>query len=140
MARSAALRKLLLALLVFQGVSGVAGGLALTLDTTGTGIGLDPAWLNGSPFPDFRVPGLFLLVILGAGPLLVARLVHRRNPWGWSGSLMVGLTLLAWIYVEILVVGYQADPPLQLVYGLVGLAITSLALHPGVRRALGGAG
>jgi penicillin G amidase len=131
---------LLFALLVFQGLSGLAGGLALTFDATGASIGLDPGWLDGSLFPDFRVPGLFLLVFLGIGPLITARMVWRRGAWAWSASLMVGLTLLAWIYVEILVVGYQPRPPLQLVYGLVGLAIVGLALHSSVRRELRASG
>lgn len=126
----------LVALLLFQGASGVGGGLALTLDATGTGIGLDPAWIAGSPFTDYRIPGLFLLLVLGVGPLVATALVLRRSPWAWSASLMVGLTLLAWLLVEVAVIGWQPDPPLQLIYGIVGGAIVFLTLHPTVRREL----
>lgn len=126
----------LVGLLLFQGASGVGGGIALTLDATGTGIGLDPAWIAGSPFADYRIPGLFLLLVLGVGPLVATALVLRRSPWAWSASLMVGLTLLAWLLVEVAVIGWQSDPPLQLIYGIVGAAIVFLTLHPTVRREL----
>ena len=128
--------RLLVVLLVFQGLSGLAGGVALSLDPTGTGIGLDPAWLDGSPFPDYGVPGVFLLVVLGLGPLGAALLVIRDSPWAWSAALLTGLVLVAWILVEIGIVGLQMRPPLQLVYGLLGVGITALALHPTVREHL----
>ena len=47
-----------------------------------------------------------------------------------------GLTLVAWIYVEIRVVGYQPRPPVQVIYGLIGVALVAVTLHPGVRREL----
>lgn len=124
---------LLVLLLLFQGASGLAGGLALTLDPTGSTLGLPAAWLAGSPFPDYRMPGLFLLVVLGVVPLWIAVRVRRREAWAWPGALMVGLLLLAWLVVEIRVVGYHATPPLQLIYGLVGIGIVALCLAPAVR-------
>ena len=130
--RPAALHLLVLLLLI-QGVSGLAGGLALSLDPTGEAIGLPLIWLRGSPFPDYRLPGLFLLAVLGAVPLWVAARVWRRRAWAWPAALMVGLVLLAWLVVEIRVVGLQDDPPLQAIYGLVGAGIVILCLAPSVR-------
>lgn len=128
--------RLLTALLLVLGLSGVGVGLAVLVDPVGVGIGLGPEWLEGSPFPDHRVPGLVAMVILGALPLAVVGLVVRRSPWAWSASLMVGLVLLAWLYVEILVIGYQPRPPLQVIYGLLGVALVTLTLHPAVRQGL----
>ncbi len=135
--RPAALHLLFLLLLV-QGVSGLAGGLILALEPTGAAIGVPLVWLRGSPFPDYRVPGLFLLVVLGAGPLWVAGRVWRRTTWAWPGALMVGLVLLAWLLVEIRVIGYQNDPPLQAIYGVLGAGIVVLCLAPSVRDDLAG--
>jgi hypothetical protein len=47
--------------------------------------------------------------------------------------------LVVWIIVEVLVIGYQTDPPLQLVYGLVGVAILALVSLSSVRCELTGA-
>lgn len=125
----------LVTLVAAQGLSGVAGGAGLVVDPSGEALGLPIAFLAGSPFADYLVPGLILLVLLGIGPLVVAWGLWRRRGWAWTGSLFVGGGLLAWLGVEIAIIGVQDDPPLQLVYGVVGLAILvlSLGLRPGSR-------
>lgn len=129
-----ALRYLLTAALLFQGVSGVAGGIALVSDPTGGLLGLPLGWLVGSPFSDYFIPGMVLLVGLGIFPLLVVYGLQRRRSWAWPAALLVGLALLIWIGVEMLVIGYHPEPPLQLIYGLLGLVLLVLALLPPVRR------
>ena len=128
--------RILLALLLFQGFSGVAGGWGLTSDPTGSAIGLELEWLEGSPFADYLIPGIILLVVLGIGPLIVVIGIFRRLRWAWMASLLVGLALIIWIIVEVFIVGYISQPPLQLVYGLVGLGIVVTTLLPSVRRQL----
>lgn len=126
---------LLMVALAFQGLSGVVGGLGLLYDPTGETLGLPMEWLAGSPFPDYTVPGLVLLAVLGAGPLAAAWGVWTRRPWGRTGSVAVGLALVAWLGVEILVVGYQAEPPLQLIYGVVAAVILVLSPAASARPA-----
>jgi len=120
----------LMGVLVFQGLSGLGGGLLLVVDPTGANIGLPLESLEGSPFPDFLVPGLVLLSLLGVGPLLVTLALRRGHPWAWPASLGVGAMLLVWLAVQILVVGYQPKPPLQLIYGVLGIVILALASFP----------
>lgn len=124
----------LMAVLIFQGLSGLGGGLVLVIDPTGGAIGIPLEWLGGSPFRDFLIPGLVLLTFLGVGPLFVVVGLWRRHPWSWPASLAIGAMLLAWLAVEILIVGYQPEPPLQLLYGIVGMLILALAFLPAVRR------
>jgi hypothetical protein len=126
--------RILLALLLFQGFSGVAGGWGLTSDPTGSAIGLDLEWLEGSPFPDYLIPGLVLLVILGIGPLVVMGGILWRLRRAWFAALLVGVALVVWIVVQVLVIGYVSRPPLQLVYGLLGLGIVVTTLLPSMRR------
>lgn len=123
----------LLVTLAFQGLSGVTGGVALVLDPSGGEIGLPLEWLEGTPFADYLVPGLILLTVLGLGPLLVVYGVWAGRSWALPGSAVVGSALLIWIAVEIAVVGYHPDPPLQLVYGGLGVLILVLALLPSVQ-------
>ena len=124
---------LLMAALLFQGLSGIAGGSALLADPTGALIHLPAAWLEGSPFQDYLIPGVILLVVLGVVPLIVLYGLWKRRAWGGPAALLVGLALVVWIAVEILVIGYHAQPPLQFIYGLVGLAILALAVPPTVQ-------
>jgi hypothetical protein len=127
---------ILAGVLTLQGLSGIAGGVGLTLDPTGASVSIPLEWLEGSPFSDYLVPGLVLLVVLGVGPLVVAYGVWTERKWAWAASIFVGLSLLIWLGVEIAVVGYQAEPPLQLIYGIVALAILGAAFVPSVRADL----
>lgn len=119
---------LLMASLLLQGLSGIAGGIGLLMDPSGESLGIPLAWLAGSPFPDYTIPAIFLVVVLGVFPLIVLAGVWTGQAWGKMGSILVGLALLIWLGVEILVIGYQPSPPLQLIYGALGAVILVLAL------------
>lgn len=134
-ARSTAVH-VLLATLLLQGLSGTAGGIGLIADPTGSALGIPHEWLQGSPFSSYLVPGIVLLLVLGFFPLIVARAVFFRRPWSWHASLFVSLALIIWIVVEILIIGYQPRPALQLIYGLLGVAMLALVLLPTVRHHL----
>lgn len=122
----------LLASLLIQGLSGVGGGVALVADPSGGIIGLPISWLRASPLESYLVPGVFLFFALGVLPLVVVYTVWIRLPWAWFASALVGLALIVWILVEILIIGYQPEPPLQLIYGILGVTIFFLALLPSV--------
>ena len=127
---------LLIALLV-QGLSGVAGGLGLVLDPSGASLGIPIDWLAGSVFFDYLIPGFILLLALGVGPLVVFAAAWRHRPWAWHATVSVGVALLMWLAVEIVTIGYHPQPPLQLTYGLLALAILVLAGLPSTRQFMG---
>jgi hypothetical protein len=124
---------LLMALLLFQGLSGIAGGIGLVGDPSGDSLQISLSLLEGTPFNDYLIPGLILLVVLGIAPLIVLYGLWKQRYWGWLGSLAIGVGLIIWIGVQILLIGYQPQPPLQLIYGALGIAIVSTALAPAVR-------
>lgn len=125
---------LLAGLLLFQGLSGVAGGFGLIGDPTGEAIGIPRAWLEGSPFRNYLIPGVVLFAVLGVVPLIVARAVWVGLRGSRTAALIVGAALVVWIVVQILVVGYQTKPPLQAFYGSLGLILVGLSLVGSVRR------
>ncbi|MDX1568565.1 MAG: hypothetical protein R3223_12235 [Longimicrobiales bacterium] len=123
----------LLGLVLFQGLSGLAGGFGLLADPSGTSMRIPLEWLGGSPFQSYLIPGIVLFAVLGLFPLVVAYGVGRRRAWAWAGSLAVGLTLIGFLAVEVLVVGFHLQPPLQPIYALVAVGIVLLAMAPSVR-------
>ena len=124
---------ILLVLILFQGLSGIVGGIGLVLDPTGKSLQLPIEWLEGSPFNDYLIPGLILLIVLGIYPLVVLYGLWLKLRWALFAAFTVGVALIIWIGVEILIIGYHPQPPLQLIYGLVGLFILIFVFLPSVR-------
>jgi hypothetical protein len=110
-----------------QGLSGLGGGVTLVADPTGASLGLPDDLLEHSPFRNYLIPGLILLVVLGVVPLIVSWGLWRRRRWSWYGSVFVGIALIVWIIVQIMLIGYGTDPPLQAIYGGLGVTILGLA-------------
>ncbi len=63
-------RRALVALELITGVTGLAGGVLLAAAPDGSLLKADPATLTGSPFSDWRVPGVLLAGLVGGGFLL----------------------------------------------------------------------
>ena len=125
---------ILMGSIVFQGLSGLLGGIRLVLDPTGESIQIPLSWLAGSPFDDYLIPGLILFFVLGIFPLVVFYGMLKKTTWSWFAALLVGAGLIIWIAVEILIIGYHPQPPLQAIYGALGLIIMVSVLSPPTRR------
>jgi hypothetical protein len=132
--------------LVFLGISAVAGGVALVL-----GVGAAPPadWLDDIPVIDsWVVPGLVLGIGFGVGSLLGAYGMLRqprwawlgfaerltRHHWSWIATILLGAGHIAWIALELIYLRETSD--LQAVYGATGIALVALPMHPAVRRHL----
>jgi uncharacterized BrkB/YihY/UPF0761 family membrane protein len=127
---------LLIGLILFQGISGLFGGFALIIDQTGELLQMPLSMLEGSPFDTFLIPGIILLTVLGIFPMVVFYGLWKRSNWAWMGALTVSVALIIWIGVEIWMIGYHSEPPLQLVYGLLGVILLILTFIPSVRHKL----
>lgn len=113
----------LVVLEVFIGIGGVVSGAMLIADPRG-GMGMGLAILEGSPFQDFVIPGIILLVAVGVFPLVVAGAALARAPWAVLGHVAVSAVLLGWIAVELLMLGYLGFlQPAIVVYGAVMLGL-----------------
>lgn len=98
------------------------------LGSRGEIIPLPVSALKGSPFETYFAPGLILFCALGLGPLAAALLAWLRHPLAPIAALGVGAALLTWMAVEIAIVGYSNNPPLQPFYLLLGAVITGVGL------------
>jgi hypothetical protein len=113
---------------VLLGVGALGGGAALMLGPRGEILPLPLSALQGSPFESYLVPGLILFSILGLGPLVAAFLVWRRNDLAPLAAFIAGVALLIWVAVQIAIIGYSNNPPLQPLYLLLGAALTAVGL------------
>jgi hypothetical protein len=109
---------------ILLGIGAIGGGIALMAGPHGEILPLPVSALAGSPFADYFAPGAILFAVLGLGPLGAAVLAWRRHPIAPFLAFAVGVALLIWLVVEIAIVGYASDPPLQAVYLALGVVIT----------------
>ena len=125
MSRSAAAS---LVLEVVLSIGALGGGLVLIVAPRGEIMPLPLSALAGSPFETYLGPGLILFTVLGLAPLVAARLAWIRHPLAPVAAFVVGAALLIWVAVEIAIIGYSNEPPLQAIYLTLGAVITVVAL------------
>jgi hypothetical protein len=68
--------------------------------------GVPREWLEGSPFKDYFIPGLFLFVIVGGSFLSAAIAVFARFPKARIFAVGAAILVLAWLVVQIAFIGY----------------------------------
>lgn len=89
--------KTLLGLLLFNGVTAVAGGLALM---TGW-IPEQASWVRNTDFPSNYFPGVILMAVVGGSSLIAATALVKRSD-GWQlASIVAGVVMLFWIVGEV---------------------------------------
>jgi hypothetical protein len=111
------------ALELILSIGALGGGMILMLAPRGEIMPLPLTALAGSPFDTYFVPGLILFGVLGLGPLVAARLAWLRHPLAPAASFVTGAALLIWVGVEVAIIGYSNEPPLQAIYLVLGVGI-----------------
>jgi hypothetical protein len=143
MGRRLALWALVVSVL-FLAFGGFYGGLAMLRDPSGASLGMDVV-LPRLPVPNYVLPGIFLVVVMGLVPLglaygLLARPAWRwtgavarlsGHHWAWTGALLLGVVLVLWLAVQAWLIGFTW--PIQFVTAGNAVAIVVLALLPAVR-------
>jgi hypothetical protein len=113
---------------VFIALGALGGGFVLMISPKGSAMGISVSALSGTPFRDYFLPGLLLFAFNGLGCLaasVYSFLRHRLA--GWLG-IFFGGGLFAWIVVQICMIGYWKDVPIQPFYAALGLFEAGLGL------------
>ncbi len=136
---------LLVFCLLFLALGGLYGGIAMLVDPTGGSLQLTGT-LPLLPVSDYILPGVFLLVVMGMTPLLLAYGLLARpkwrwaerlfrwsgHHWAWIGTLGLVVILAVWLIVEGLLIGFEWV--IQYITAVDGLLIMLLVFVPGVRK------
>ena len=89
--------KVLLGLLLFNGLSATVGGLALMTDW----IPEQASWVRDTDFPSNYFPGVILMAVVGGSSLIAAAGLEKRSD-GWQlASIVAGTIMVFWIIGEV---------------------------------------
>ena len=84
--------------------------------------------LEGTPFTDFFIPGLLLLLIVGSSSSVSSYTYIRNINNKEYVSLLAGAVLTGWITVEILLLNQPNPTIIEYVYLFLGLVLFFLSL------------
>ncbi len=112
-----------------QAAGAIGGGIGLVQDPVAN-IGMPVRVLEGTPFENYLIPGLILLVVVGLFSLFVFVGLLLRWRAAWWLSLASGGGQLIWIITEVALLGNlgASGIALQVVFGVVGAGVVLLAL------------
>ena len=92
-------------ILALVALGAIPAGLALILKPDGSILHMPTDILQGSPFKDFLIPGIFLLGVNGLGSLAGAVLCFIHSRYSAISGLILGIGLVVWITVQLLTTG-----------------------------------
>jgi hypothetical protein len=125
------IRMALLVITAIIATSAIAGGVALLRGVV-FGYKLPLAWLAGTPFSDYTIPGLALAIVVGGSALIAAATIFIHREWAVLVSVLAGLVMVGYLLVEIVSIDSQLGNDLptslavQLFYFVLGLALVGL--------------
>ena len=103
------IRIALLVLETFLWTSAFGGGIAI-LQGAVFGFVLPRVWLAGTPFSDYTIPGLTLVIVVGGTALLAAATVFIQREWAVLVSVLAGLFMAGYEVVEVVLTANLGMP------------------------------
>jgi hypothetical protein len=136
---------ILFILLVLLAANAFYGGISFILEPDGSLLKINPEWLEKSPFTNFLIPGILLILFMGILPFIaLIGLFSKKNlrflsalnffpekRWGWTYTIYSGIVTSIWIIVQQLITGYFV---LQPVIAAIGMLIIITSLLPRVQK------
>lgn len=89
----------------FVAIGALPAGYSMLAEPDGHGLGMTKAILEGSPFTDFFIPGLFLFVVNGLVNLTSSVLCFFKSGYAPASGIILGIALLIWVFVQIYSIG-----------------------------------
>ncbi len=106
--------------------SAIPAGILMVIQPDGSKLGIPMELLDASPFSDFFIPGLFLLVINGLAQGFAGLSSFNQFKFYRTLGFILGIVLVLWIIIQV----YFINPIhyLQVIYFILGITEVVLAL------------
>jgi len=111
-----------------------AGWLLMT-HPDGSGMHMSVDLLQGSPFPDYLIPGVFLFTVNGLFQLAASVLGFLRHRWAGYAGLALGIVLVSWICIQVTIIGLTSLlQPMFFIVGVLEIILASLIMKSKVDK------
>jgi hypothetical protein len=114
---------------IFVGIGAVPAGIVMIVDPSGSSLWMSVEMLRNSPFLNFLIPGIFLLVVNGILSLLASAASFERHRFAGEIAVGLGTFLILWIVIQVWWLGIHW---LHFLY--FGLGIVELVLGLMLRK------
>jgi hypothetical protein len=131
--KNKAIRIVLAVIEVIIGLGAIGGGIAIL--TGAFDQWFSPTWLQGTPFRDYTIPGLILLIVIGGGMLLAAATLFLRHEWAVILSAAMGIIMIGFEAFEVAIIDRHPEAIVssslsqQALMSILGLVIFVLASY-----------
>ena len=106
------------------GLGGIASGLMFIIAPDGSLMGISTEVLIDTPFKDYLIPGILLLILIGLGHIFAAILSFQKNRFSHYIDVAIGFAMAIWIIVQLVMIGYQSFlQPLILTIAVIEILI-----------------
>ena len=127
------IRITLVVIALFVGLWAIIGGVGLMTGAIPF-LRMPVEYLQGSPFSDYTIPGLLLLLVVGGSFLFAAATILTRREVGVLASALAGLTVIGFEVVEAPIIDRYANVlatsvPQQILMAALGLVCFGLAAY-----------
>lgn len=111
----------------FVALTAIGGGIALLVGAEANRFPLE--WLQGTPFTDYTLPALLLVIAVGGSALVASIALFAGRNAGALAAMIAGVILAGYVVVEVLILKQVPPGPtvIELFYLALALAIVGLA-------------
>lgn len=121
------MRPLLTTMLAFIFLTSFFGGTWMMIDHTGIRSGLERSLLLSTPFRDFFLPGVLMILFISLPSLAAGLLLINNKPQAPAQGILSGGLLCSWIIAQMIIIpGYTG---LSILYLVLGIMICLLSLQ-----------
>lgn len=107
----------------FIGITAIAGGLKLISNPGGIP-DFPVEWLSNSPFTNYFIPGLILLIVIGFGNVVAAMFTFLQKRYFGGIAALSGISLILYMTTEVWFVGLRNFlQPLYFIFGIIVLTL-----------------
>lgn len=115
------LRTLSIIFLGINAIGALAGGFALIIEPNGSKLGIPVSILKNSPFDDFLIPGILLVLLNGVLSTVVLFAVIMHSRWAEKGIIIQGVVLYVWIASQVVILGFTKK--IHIIFGFIAVVL-----------------